>query len=582
MATVVEKWELELDTEKAQKSAKNLVDEIAEGAKKAEEHGKAFSFLFDRMAGLSSSVINFYKQGISDAIESEKINTRLSSSLQAMGKEVENNTRLLKDQADAIEFTYGVDDKLIKTLQSQGLAYGMNVEAIDKNIKAAMTLSEITGQDLRSAFETIARIHETGTIPRTMQALDAFKGLTQEQIKNLDIADLVNNKYGEILNKSIETTATNIKRLEEAFGNLGESVGEFFLRFANESKVLELLTSTASWSSKGGFGELLAGIIYGDQSLIESSREMAKGIKSKTDSSARTFNESFDFSESKTDMGLVFGKGENSIQFETSDEEMVFFRGTFMPKSEADKILKEEERIAQIQQKNFEEYSSILMRSRNLLQEDLDGKTAYYAELEARELEHLEKTQWTQKNKIQVLEYGAKITANIMNTGTNMIVSGLFAAADGADVAWGKLLKQTMRGLGQSLIAQGIALEIQGGITTALALSPWGAATGNTVPAGLTQMAQGGVAIAAGSALAAGSFAGGGIKGQAITRGGSGGGSSGVSGSFSSGGSRSSSGGSSGGQGKTIIINVTGPVLDSVEFGVTVRKAINEANKVGV
>jgi len=154
--------------------------------------------------------------------------------------EADRRLRQLKIALDGNEESYRKNIELIESLNKVTLASKDDVESLvaelaalgksDAEIKkiaeAAVNLSNITGQDLNSAFTTINTTY-SGTVGRLAQLIPEVKEFTTEQLAAGGAVDLINTKFGDLSKQLAEDDIPQkIKNIQDSWGDLKENLGE--------------------------------------------------------------------------------------------------------------------------------------------------------------------------------------------------------------------------------------------------------------------------------------------------------------------------------------------------------------------
>jgi len=114
----------------------------------------------------------------------------------------------------------------IEGLVAELAALGKSDEEIDKITRAAVNLSNVTGQDLNSAFTLINGTY-SGTAGKLEKLIPELADLTKEQLAAGGAADIINGKFGEMSKQLAEDNIPQkIKNIQDSWGDLKENLGE--------------------------------------------------------------------------------------------------------------------------------------------------------------------------------------------------------------------------------------------------------------------------------------------------------------------------------------------------------------------
>jgi len=175
------------------------------------------------------SVIAFGKASLSAFIEAERGEKLLMNAI--------NNNKEAFDRLTASAKKYQAttiyDDDSIIAAQTFLATQGRTEEQINKVINAATNLSAVTGESLQSSVEKLDATYE-GSIGRLGKMDSRFKSLTLSQLENGAAVDLVAEKYKGFAEAELETTAGKLRRLENAWGEVKETIGAGIVDLADK------------------------------------------------------------------------------------------------------------------------------------------------------------------------------------------------------------------------------------------------------------------------------------------------------------------------------------------------------------
>jgi hypothetical protein len=444
-------------------------------------------------------------------------------------------------------------------------------------MRAAAALAAVTGQDLSSAFTTLARIQETGTVPRTLRAMEAFKGLTKEQLTNLDVVDLVNDKLGTQMTAGMEGVEGAVFRLQDAFGDWGRDLGTYVLPVLTD--VVDTMTRAVGLLS-GGLGEKLAAILYPDSAEVTAA--LAAGaarsmelVDPNNPTGAPTRNKTKAIPTSKRGSGIEFDTTE------ASDKMIIAPDGTMMPQSQYDEMresalasIKDIDAVAKADAAARQANADLILKLERTKEEGLteiaQDNAAIRGELLLKE----------QEQQSEVYSAMGDVASTVFRGMADSALTSLEGWASGQTVYLDKIASDMLKTIGKQVFAMGVVDEIEG--AARVLRSYFTDVTGYELMAvGAGEMLLGAGLMAGGSYLGAHLQPGAGSSGKSgggggnVMRGGGG------TNAFAGGSVGSSTGPSSGGD-KTIVINVNGPSLNSPQMGVAIRDALAAAAKVGV
>jgi len=248
----------------------------------------AFNGMASSLTGIAASlgvafgvqqIIQFGKASAEAFIDAEKNAQLLLFALK--GNEAAQGR--LMAQASELQNTTIFDDDSIQQAQTFLANQGRTEEQIKKVINAAVELSTVTGVDLNTAVMQLDATFE-GNIGKMGKLDSAFKGLTKEQLANGAAADLLIEKYGGTAVAMGETTAGQVAKLKNRFGELQETIGGQLVPLLNgfwesaqalgRGDVLTFLENTFAGQVVTGIRDMITGV----DDLTESMTDYEKSV----------------------------------------------------------------------------------------------------------------------------------------------------------------------------------------------------------------------------------------------------------------------------------------------------------------
>lgn len=223
--------------DKTAASFKNAAKSIDNTGKQTKQTTSQFNQMGAGLSNIAASmgiafgvqqVIQFGKASAEAFIDAEKNAQLLLFAL----KGNEGAQARLMAQASELQNTTIFDDDSIQQAQTFLANQGRTEEQIKKVIEAAVELSTVTGVDLNTAVMQLDGTFE-GNIGKMGKLDSAFKGLTKEQLANGAAADLLIEKYGGTAKAMGDTTAGQVAKLKNQFGELQETVGGSLIGFVS-------------------------------------------------------------------------------------------------------------------------------------------------------------------------------------------------------------------------------------------------------------------------------------------------------------------------------------------------------------
>lgn len=180
----------------------------------------------------------------------------------------------LMAQATELQNTTIFDDDTIQQAQTFLANQGRTEEQIKKVINAAVELSTVTGVDLNTAVMQLDATFE-GNIGKMGKLDSGFKSLTKEQLANGAAADLLIEKYGGTAKAMGETTAGQVAKLKNQFGELQETIGGQLI------PIIQGFVDSARGLARGDIQAFFENTFAGQ--MVGKIRDFAVGTKELTD-----------------------------------------------------------------------------------------------------------------------------------------------------------------------------------------------------------------------------------------------------------------------------------------------------------
>lgn len=180
----------------------------------------------------TAQLISFGKESIKAFAEAEVNANKLKFAVTQIGKEGSAAYQKLIDQSNKLQDISIFSDDDIQKAQTQLATLGLNSKQIEELIPKVLDLASATGQELGSATDSI--IQGINGQTRGLRAVGLEFEATGDKTKNLAILTENLNKFQGSTAAALETTAGKAKRLENAFDNLKETIGELVVNQGND------------------------------------------------------------------------------------------------------------------------------------------------------------------------------------------------------------------------------------------------------------------------------------------------------------------------------------------------------------
>lgn len=193
--------------------------------------GIASAFAFEKIISGLSSVI-------SGAAEAEVALKGMENALKLTGDFSRGASEDFLAYAQAIAETTVFDDDLILSQVSLAKSFNLTNEEAKSLISAAVELSAVTGEDLSSSVTNLGKTFD-GSVGKLGSLIPELKGLTKEQLLAGGAAEYVTKRFGGTAAMMGSTYSGSVTKAKNAIGDLGESIGDLFIKNQFILKMIE-------------------------------------------------------------------------------------------------------------------------------------------------------------------------------------------------------------------------------------------------------------------------------------------------------------------------------------------------------
>lgn len=573
MADVVDRYVITVDADGAIKNlerfegaqkdvneqAQRQEEALGDAGKSAVNYALKLQVAFEAAKKVGAVLIDSAKA----AAESERAQRDLASAIRLVGGDVGKLLPQFSQQATALQRLTGLQDEQIQSLQAQALRYGVATADVEKFVEASLRLANVTGQDVNTAMQGLIKTTQ-GVQDRTLALVPGVRELTEEQLRNGDAIRIVNERFAESLD-AMGPTEKAWRDFDNAIEDVKENLGAFLVDGTRAPDILRGMASAmnevvdAIMSDGGLAGAMVAlNIAFGGGDAVLARRERIKAAQL-ADLAARNRAGGLTF-----DMVADAGGGGMMRPASPTTSPKPSKTGASKPSGPSVEF-------------DFAG-SAADWRAQELAaaQQTIDAKLAMRlrgVELEASiEDQRLAMLDESYQQEIALTQQATDAmhasVAGAAATATKIGLDGLIALASGAKVSGKQIAAAMVSASGQALVAQGTQHLWSG-----IAGSMWpGAGNPALIGVGLKEIAIGGAMAVVGGRAAA-------SMGGASASGWGGGPSS--AGGFQGGVGGGSGVGRSGSGERKITVIVEG-WMSPEEAGHRTKKAIEEANRVGL
>jgi len=186
---------------------------------------------------IAEKLVGVLQDSVAAASKNETSMMHLTATLRSTGRESEITATQIAKFAESMMLATSFDDEaIIDAYNAMAKFENINTGDLEKVLRVAMDMTAALGGDLATNAEGIARVLETGLIPRSW----GFTAALKEQVRELVnagkssealtlILDQLNKRYGGQAQAEMDTYAGKVKHLEVSFGELKEKIGKELL-----------------------------------------------------------------------------------------------------------------------------------------------------------------------------------------------------------------------------------------------------------------------------------------------------------------------------------------------------------------
>lgn len=198
----------------------------------------------------AQQIISFGKESIKAFAEAEVNANKLRFAIKQIGGEGQAAFNKLIEQSSKLQDVSIFSDDSIQKAQTQLATLGLTSDQIESLVPKILDLASATGTDLGQATDMI--IQGINGQTRSLRAVGLEFDATGDKTKNLSILTENLNKFQGATASALETTEGKTRRLENAFDDLKESIGEFLVNQGNQLlDVFDVLSGKTSAFESG-------------------------------------------------------------------------------------------------------------------------------------------------------------------------------------------------------------------------------------------------------------------------------------------------------------------------------------------
>lgn len=172
----------------------------------------------------AQQIISFGKESIKAFAEAEVNANKLKFAIKQIGNEGQAAFNKLIEQSSKLQDVSIFSDDSIQKAQTQLATLGLTSDQIESLVPKILDLASATGTDLGQATDMI--IQGINGQTRSLKAVGLEFDATGDKTKNLSILTENLNKFQGATAAALETTEGKTRRLENAFDDFKEKIGE--------------------------------------------------------------------------------------------------------------------------------------------------------------------------------------------------------------------------------------------------------------------------------------------------------------------------------------------------------------------
>lgn len=198
------------------------------------------------VAGAGYALASSLKAGFNEALEEGVSVKRLEAQLLGVGITSSKVRDEILDFADSFKTISSISGESITDQFTIGTSAGLSIEQYKTAVKAAIGLSNATGNSFESTFEQIAKT-VSGSAGRLAQTNSELRGLTETQLKNGEAIDILAGKYNSFLSGEITSAGGALTVLSESFSDVFKA---FSLGITNSASFVAIVKTLSDYFFK--------------------------------------------------------------------------------------------------------------------------------------------------------------------------------------------------------------------------------------------------------------------------------------------------------------------------------------------
>ncbi len=221
-------------------NVKAATDSVKGFAKSANSAVASVGSAFSAMAGLAVAAVAAigFKNMIDAASEADDSVSALNISLKLAGDFSQQASSDFQSYASSVQASTKFTEDAVLSNIALSKSYGLTNEQAKKVSKAALELATVQGVSLETATRQLTQTFE-GQLGKLAKTIPALKGLTAEQLKSGEAADLISKQFGGAAEAAGGTFSGSLDIAGNSLGEVTESLGKVITQSPVVIKVIK-------------------------------------------------------------------------------------------------------------------------------------------------------------------------------------------------------------------------------------------------------------------------------------------------------------------------------------------------------
>lgn len=221
------------DTSEVEKSIDGLGSQITSFGKTA---GLAIGGFF-----AASKMIDFFKESMDAAVESEKAVKQFNFTLKAAGVFSEQASQGFQNYAAQLQKVTGIQDEAILAGASTLIQIGeLSGKELNRTVIASLDLAAARGIDAASAFEMMARAAQGNVMPFAKLGVE-FKNNATDAEKFAQVLDFIEGKMSGAAQENLKGYSGALLQFKNTWADIQEEMGNFIIQNSGTVQSLNIL-----------------------------------------------------------------------------------------------------------------------------------------------------------------------------------------------------------------------------------------------------------------------------------------------------------------------------------------------------